>query len=49
MHASNQEHADILDAIAQRDPDAAGRLVIYHAQSLRRRFENIFRNPSANE
>lgn len=42
MRASNQEHTDILESIIQRDPDAAGRLVIYHAQSLRRRFEHLF-------
>ena len=43
MAASNREHAAILDAIAQRDPEAAARLAIYHAQSLRERFADLFR------
>jgi DNA-binding GntR family transcriptional regulator len=42
MQASNQEHEDILAAIVARDPDAASRLVIFHAQSLRRRYERFF-------
>ncbi len=42
MQASNQEHEDILAAIVARDPDAASRLVIFHAQSLRRRYESFF-------
>jgi DNA-binding GntR family transcriptional regulator len=32
----------ILDAITERDPEAAARLVIYHAQSLRDRFAHLF-------
>lgn len=39
---SNQEHQDILDAIERRDPENASRLVIYHAQSLRRRHQRFF-------
>jgi DNA-binding GntR family transcriptional regulator len=42
MHASTREHRRILDAIAARDPEAAARLVIYHAQSLRERFASLF-------
>ena len=44
MAISNREHRDILDALARRDPDAASRLVIYHAQSLRTRHAHIFRS-----
>jgi DNA-binding GntR family transcriptional regulator len=43
MEASNREHAAILGAISQRDPEAAARLAIYHAQSLRERFADLFR------
>ncbi|MBC8076849.1 MAG: GntR family transcriptional regulator [Chloroflexales bacterium] len=43
MDASNREHAAILAAISQRDPEAAARLAIYHAQSLRERFADLFR------
>jgi DNA-binding GntR family transcriptional regulator len=42
MHASNREHEAIFEAIAQRDPEAAARLVIYHTQSLRERFAELF-------
>lgn len=38
MRASNREHRAIYRAIADRDPDAAARLAIYHAQSTRERF-----------
>ena len=44
MDASNREHQEILDAIRARDPEAAARLVIYHAQSLRARHAPIFRS-----
>ena len=44
MAISNDEHQDILDAIRRRDPEDASRLVIYHAQSLRRRHEHLFRS-----
>lgn len=44
MEFSNEEHTEILDAIRVKDPDAAHRLVIYHAQSLRRRLERFFRS-----
>jgi DNA-binding GntR family transcriptional regulator len=42
MEESNNEHRAILDAVQARDPEAAGRLVIYHAQSLRKRFAELF-------
>ena len=42
MQASNREHAAIYEAITQRDPEAAARLVIYHSQSLRERFASLF-------
>jgi len=42
MHASNREHEAIFEAIAQHDPEAAARLVIYHTQSLRERFAELF-------
>lgn len=44
MSISIQEHQDILDALRRRDPEDASRLVIYHAQSLRRRHEHLFRS-----
>ena len=43
MEASTREHGAILDAMEQRDPEAAARLTIYHAQSLRERFATLFR------
>lgn len=43
MEASNREHGAIGGAISQRDPEAAARLAIYHAQSLRERFADLFR------
>lgn len=46
MAISNQEHQDILDAIERRDPEDASRLVIYHAQSLRRRHQRFFSSSS---
>lgn len=42
MVASVREHRAILDALAARDPEAAERLVIYHAQSLRTRLTELF-------
>lgn len=42
MVASVQEHRAILEALAARDPEAAERLVIYHAQSLRTRLTELF-------
>lgn len=42
MQASNDEHAAIHGALTQRDPEAAARLAIYHAQSLRQRFTELF-------
>lgn len=44
MQTSNREHQDILDAIRQRDPAAAARFVIVHAQSLRTRWASMFRS-----
>jgi DNA-binding GntR family transcriptional regulator len=42
MQASNSEHQAIFEAIVQRDPEAAARLVIYHSQSFRERFSELF-------
>ena len=42
MEASNREHAAILGALAERDPESAARLAVYHAQSLRERFAEHF-------
>lgn len=42
MQASNREHEAIFEAISRRDPEAAARLVIYHTQSLRERFSELF-------
>ncbi|MFO7171021.1 MAG: GntR family transcriptional regulator [Chloroflexota bacterium] len=42
MEASTREHAAILGALTQRDPEAAARLTIYHAQSLRERIAELF-------
>lgn len=42
MRASNREHGAILQAIRARDTEAAARLTIYHAQSLRDRFAALF-------
>lgn len=42
MMASIHEHQSILEALQHRDPEAAERRVIYHAQSLRDRFTELF-------
>jgi DNA-binding GntR family transcriptional regulator len=42
MASSINEHRAILKALQERDPEAAERLVIYHAQSLRERFTELF-------
>lgn len=42
MASSINEHRAILKALQDRDPEAAERLVIYHAQSLRERFTELF-------
>lgn len=42
MRASNEEHREILDAIARRDPDEAARLAIVHSQLIRRRLSDLF-------
>jgi DNA-binding GntR family transcriptional regulator len=47
MRASNREHAAILQAIAQGDPEAGARLAIYHAQSIRERFADLFTDEGA--
>ena len=47
MAISIREHQDILDALLRRDPEEASRLVIYHAQSLRRRHEHLFRSSAS--
>lgn len=42
MQAANREHAAIFEAIGQRDPDGAARLAVYHAQSTRDRWAELF-------
>lgn len=42
MAASLREHEAIFEALVQSDPEAASRCVIYHAQSLRERFSDLF-------
>jgi DNA-binding GntR family transcriptional regulator len=42
MSPSNQEHAMIYQAIVQRDPESAARLVAYHSQSVRDRLASVF-------
>jgi DNA-binding GntR family transcriptional regulator len=42
MQVSNAEHEAIYAAIVSGDPEAAERLVIYHAQSLRARLVSLF-------
>ena len=44
MRASNEEHREILDAIARRDPDEAAQLAIVHSQLIRRRLSGLFEN-----
>lgn len=46
MRASNREHQAIYQAICDRDPDAAARLAIYHAQSIRERFAALANDES---
>ncbi len=46
MRASNREHAALLQAITQGDPEAGSRLAIYHAQSIRDRFADLFTDES---
>lgn len=45
MMASLREHEAIYEALVQGDPEAAERRVIYHAQSLRERFAELFNGP----
>ena len=42
MQAANREHAAIFRSISQHDPDGAARLTIYHAQSTRDRWAELF-------
>lgn len=42
METSTDEHAAILGELVRRDPEAAARLAIYHAQSLRQRLADLF-------
>ncbi len=49
MAASVHEHRAILGALQNRDPEAAERLVIYHAQSLRERFTQLFNEESLDD
>jgi DNA-binding GntR family transcriptional regulator len=42
MRASIREHEAIYNSIAQRDPEAAARVAIYHAHSLHERFAVLF-------
>ena len=45
MAVSVREHRSIYEALLQRDSEAAERLVIYHAQSLRARLADLFSPP----
>lgn len=45
MTMSMREHQAIYEALAQHDPEAAERCVIYHAHSLRERWAELFANP----
>jgi DNA-binding GntR family transcriptional regulator len=42
MQASNRQHETILEALILRDPDEAAHRVIFHAQSVRQRFSDLF-------
>ncbi len=42
MEASNREHTAIFKALVDRDPEAAARLVVYHAQATRERWATLF-------
>jgi DNA-binding GntR family transcriptional regulator len=42
MQTSTDEHVAILGEMVRRDPEAAARLTIYHAQSLRQRLADLF-------
>jgi DNA-binding GntR family transcriptional regulator len=48
LDASNREHEAIYEAIVQRDPEAATRLVIFHSVSIRTRLAAFF-NSARNE
>jgi DNA-binding GntR family transcriptional regulator len=49
MRASVREHEAIFAAITQRDPEAAARVAIYHAHSLRERFAMLFNSSDVEE
>jgi DNA-binding GntR family transcriptional regulator len=49
MQASNREHSAIFKSIAERDPEAAARLVVYHAQSTRERWSALFGDAEGEE
>lgn len=49
MQASNREHGTIFKAIVDRDPEAAARLVVYHAQSTRERWAALFNDAGDEE
>jgi DNA-binding GntR family transcriptional regulator len=49
MRASVREHEAIFAAISQRDPEAAARVAIYHAHSLRERFAILFNSSDGEE
>jgi len=42
MQASNRQHEAILEALILRDPDEAAHRIIFHAQSVRQRFSDLF-------
>lgn len=42
MQASNHQHEAILEALIRRDTDEAAHRVIFHAQSVRQRFADLF-------
>jgi DNA-binding GntR family transcriptional regulator len=42
MEASSRQHEAILDALILRDPDEAAHRVIFHSQSVRQRFSDLF-------
>ena len=42
MQASNRQHEAILEALILRDPHEAAHRVIFHAQSVRQRFSDLF-------
>jgi len=47
MQAANRQHEAILEALILRDPDEAAHRVIFHAQSVRQRFSDLFTDEAA--